>query len=952
MVGAAVGWCAARSKANHRTARRRGTRRHALIKKRTIEMTTALRSVNDFNAVAVFAERGRVEKTLQTVSVSHVNVDACSDEDHEKHDDIHETVAFFAGIFEMRHDARIFTMKLIGLRFFFVAQSNYNCGRKPKAMISLNLKGINLIGNRLQKVAKRLYNGSFRRHPRKTWVLVVCVLMYAICLPSQLFRDPVSVVLEDKSGTLLGARIATDGQWRFPASDSIPERYVACVVEFEDRRFWYHPGIDPVGIVRALKQNSRANGVVSGGSTLTMQVIRMSRRAKSRSLWQKIVEMIWATRLELRCSKSEILSLYADNAPFGGNVVGLEAASWRYFGKKPSLLSWAESAVLAVLPNSPALLHPGRNRSALLAKRNRLLDRLEVAHVIDAVTCQLAKEEPLPDAPLPLPRLAPHLLDRATAEFANKKSAQGSRFRSTIDANLQSQANQVLQRHHSHLLGNDIHNLAAIVIEVETGAVLAYVGNVPGAGVDFGEQVDVIRAERSTGSVLKPFLYAAMLNDGALLPNALVLDIPTEMNGYRPENFQETYDGVISARRALSRSLNIPFVRLLGNYGTEKFHRQLQRIGISTLSKPASYYGLTLILGGAEGTLWDISGAYASMSRTARHYYPYEGKYDQRDWREPHYLLSQQTKPTAAARRDKTPPIFGAAACWATFDAMQEVERPDGEGNWEYFQSSRRVAWKTGTSLGFRDAWAVGTTPKYVIGVWVGNANGEGRPGLIGVEVAAPVLFDLFNLLPPDGQWFDPPYDQMQHIATCRESGYRATELCPTDSVWAPTAGLRFGTCPYHQLVHLDQTGKFQVAADCEQPTLMQHVPWFVLPPVEAYYYRVKHPSYKTLPPFRADCLSAATGRSAPMQMIYPNAFTRIYVPVNLDGTRSHVVFEVAHTTPETVVYWHLDNNYVGTTRQFHELSLQPTAGRHTLTVVDADGYRISQDFEIVDKAK
>ena len=817
-------------------------------------------------------------------------------------------------------------------------------------MISLSMKAANSVLEKARDMAKTLYSITFRRHPRTTWVASVCLLLYAICLPRQLFVDPVSVVLEDRRGQLLGARIAADGQWRFPASDSVPARYAACVVEFEDRRFWYHPGVDPVGIGRALVQNSRSGGVISGGSTLTMQVLRMSRRPKSRGIWQKLVEVILATRLELRCSKAEILGLYADHAPFGGNVVGIEAASWRYFGKQPSLLSWAESAVLAVLPNSPSLLHLGRNRGALLAKRNRLLDRLAATQKIDATTCRLAKEEPLPDAPLALPRLAPHLLDRAAIDLKDKKGAARSRVHSTLDATLQAQVNQVLQRHHNNLVGNDIHNLAAIVIEVETGGVLAYVGNVPGAGPDFGEEVDIIRAARSTGSILKPFLYAAMLNDGELLPNALVLDVPTELNGYRPENFKETYDGAIPARRALSRSLNIPFVRLLGNYGLDKFHRQLQRIGITTLSHPASYYGLTLILGGAEGSLWDIAGAYTSMSRTAGHYYTYEGRYDPRDWRPPHYLVSQKTPPTAAGRRSKTPTIFGAAACWSAFDAMQEVERPDSEGNWEYFQSSRRVAWKTGTSLGFRDAWAVGTTPKYVVGVWVGNANGEGRPGLIGVEVAAPVLFDIFNLLPAESHWFDPPYDQMSHIPTCTQSGYRATELCPTDSVWAPVAGLRFGACPYHQLVHLDTTARFQVAADCEQPNKMQHRPWFVLPPVEAYYYRVKHPDYVSVPPFRADCLSAATGRAAPMQLIYPNAFTRIYVPVNLDGSRSQIVFEVAHQAAETVIYWHLDNEYVGTTRQFHKMTMQPKTGRHTLTVVDANGYRISQDFEVVDK--
>ena len=253
---------------------------------------------------------------------------------------------------------------------------------------------------------------KIKRYPKTTIVLSALLLLWIFCLPRPLFNKPVSVILEDNRGDLLGARIATDGQWRFPYQAEIPEKYATCVVAFEDKRFWWHPGVDPVSLTRALWLNARQGSVVSGGSTLTMQVIRLARDNPPRTIWQKIVEMFMATRLELACSKHKILALYASNAPFGGNVVGLEAASWRYYGKPPTLLSWAEAATLAVLPNSPALIHPGRNRDALLTKRNRLLNRLLDQGKLTPSECTLAKDEPLPDAPHPLPQLAPHLLDR------------------------------------------------------------------------------------------------------------------------------------------------------------------------------------------------------------------------------------------------------------------------------------------------------------------------------------------------------------------------------------------------------------------------------------------------------------------------------------------------------------------------------------------------------------
>lgn len=798
---------------------------------------------------------------------------------------------------------------------------------------------------------KRFYHFLFRQHRRKTFAaLALLALAYAFCLPRPLFDAPTCMVLEDYKGHLLGARIAADGQWRFPEADSIPDKFSRALIEFEDRRFYYHPGIDPISLARALGQNIRGGRVVSGGSTLTMQVIRMSRGNKSRNLWQKCIEAILATRLELGYSKSEILRLYAAHAPFGGNVVGLDAASWRYFGKSPWLLSWAEAATLAVLPNSPALIHPGRNRQALLNKRNRLLDRLVARGVMDDLSGQLAKEEPLPDQPHPLPRVAPHLLDRAWREQVKTGKAQHSRVRTTLQYDLQRRLTEIAARQQQQLRQNGIHNLAAMVIEVETGNIVAYVGNVIDAGDEHGAEVDVITARRSTGSILKPILYALMLQDGHILPNSLIPDVPTIMSGYRPENFHLRYDGVVPARRALVRSLNVPFVRMLQQYGLEKFHFELKQLGFSTIDQPPSYYGLPLVLGGAEATLGDITNAYACMSRMLGKFYPRDGRYDSKDFRPANYLYGVETPPSPREHLLEEAPYIGAAGAWFAFDAMQQLERPNAQGEWENFESSRRIAWKTGTSFGFRDAWSVGVTPRYAIGVWVGNADGEGRPGLMGAMAAAPALFDILNILPPDGPWFQPPYDEMQRIPACKESGYRALDICPNiDSIWAPATGLRVANCPYHRIIHLDKTQRWQVTAECETPANMVHQAWFVLPPLEEHYYKVKNPGYRTLPPFRANC-AVNQANEAMMELIYPKHPTRIYVPIGLDGQLSRTVFSVAHRNPENTIYWHIDDAYAGSTAHFHSMELNPPEGKHLLTLVDEKGNRLEQPFEIIGK--
>ncbi|RAV99396.1 penicillin-binding protein 1C [Pseudochryseolinea flava] len=774
-------------------------------------------------------------------------------------------------------------------------------------------------------------------------IFLVCSMLFYYCLPQQLFHEPYSTVLEASNGKLMSASIAKDGQWRFPETDLVSDKFYKALITFEDKRFYHHPGVDPLSFARAVKQNVSRGEVVSGASTITMQVIRLSRKGKSRNIFEKAIEMVLATRLELRCSKEEILRLYAAHAPFGGNVVGVDAACWRYFGRSAKDLSWGEAALLAVLPNSPSLIHPGKNRDHLLKKRNALIDRLYQAEMLDELAATLAKEEPLPDKPFPLPQYARHLLARTATQNPN-----GSKVVSTIDYDLQLRVEQILADRHRILSGNEIHNAAAIVADVKTGNVLAYVGNVVNPGSYHGDDVDIIQSPRSTGSILKPFLFAAMLDEGKILSRTILPDIPTYINGFTPKNFSKQYDGAVAADQALIRSLNIPAVYQLKQYKYERFHHLLTSLGMSTLTRPPDHYGLALILGGAEGTLWEITGMYASMARTLNNFdeHPGKNKYAKADFHPLTYLLQDSTAFRNSELSEKG--VLNAGAIYQTFDALVELSRPGEESGWKNFFSAKKIAWKTGTSFGFRDGWAVGVTPDYVIGIWVGNADGEGRPGLTGTDAAAPILFDIFSQLPGD-RWFTKPQQELFAIPVCAKSGYRTTDRCDdVDTIYVTEKGLQSSPCPYHQRVQLTKDHKFRVHSACEALSKTETMSWFVLPPITEYYYRPHDPTYKTLPPFRTDCASQTT--LSAMDLIYPKPHARMYIPRDLNGEPGQAVFHLAHRNPAVTVFWHLDGTFIGKTLKSHHMAVNPAEGSHTLTLIDEKGEVLEQKFEILSK--
>lgn len=762
---------------------------------------------------------------------------------------------------------------------------------------------------------------------KKTTATAIGIIAVALCvdisMPKPLFTQPTSTVLTDRDGRLLGARIADDGQWRFAAKDSVPEKFRKCIIAYEDRRFYYHPGTDIIAIARAIKNDISKGRKAEGGSTLTMQIARMARGNQERTIWQKIMEMLWATDIELRNSKDDILKLYAAHAPMGGNVVGIEAAAWRYFGVAAEDLSWAESATLAVLPNSPSLINVGRNRDRLKTKRDRLLKKMYEDGDIAKEDYELAIEEPLPEKPYPLPDKAPHYLDYLS------KGHKGERIATTIDIRLQEQTQQTANSYSKTYQSNYINNIAVLVLDARSGDVLAYIGNATDANTP-SKHVDIVQSERSPGSLLKPILYASMLTQGEITPKMLISDTPLSIGGFAPHNFSKTYNGAVHADEAITRSLNVPLVRMLIEHNTGRFMETLKRLGMTTLHKTEDHYGASLILGGAEAKLWDMCHIYRKMMLTLSTYDPQkrvkeimEGKESERD----------------------TTEIFSASAVWWTMEAMSRLNRPEEEADWQQFASMKRVAWKTGTSWGSRDGWAIGITPKYIVGVWVGNATGEGRAGLTGVGYAAPLMFDIYAHL-DNTTWFDEPLDDMDEYIVCRKSGHIASNVCAeTDTVRLPRRSRESEPCQYCHIINTTLDGKWRINSTCESTYNMLSESRFSLPPVMEYYYKQNHADYKPLPPYRADC---TIGDYGTVKIIYPEAGSSIVVPKGFSGEKEKVIFRATTQREKATLFWHIDNQYICDTRNIHEIALpELEEGEHKLTIVDDRGENTWLTFKV-----
>jgi len=789
--------------------------------------------------------------------------------------------------------------------------------------------------------------GSRRR--RAASLLLGLYLVLRLCAFERWLPQEVSTVVVSEEGDLLGAFPARDGQWRFPGRDTLPERFRICLMEAEDRRFFRHPGLDPLSTARAVRDNFRQKRVVSGGSTLTQQVARLCLDERfgpaKRRLWRKALEAWVAVSLEAGVGKRGILSLYATHAPFGGNVRGLDAAAWRWFGKSPETLSWGQTATLAVLPNAPSRIHPGRSRDALRRKRDRLLQRLAARGLLSPADLELARAEPLPTVPHALPQLAPHL-----AAFL--RTRQEARWQTSLQRPLQEGALRLAREHLAELTGQEVHGLSALIVEVpENGAprVRAWIGN---ASQDDAAawQVDATLAPRSPGSTLKPFLYGLLMDRSRILPHEWLLDIPTRLGDLKPENADGICHGAVPADEALWRSLNIPWVRSLRDLGADPFLQWLRQAGLAHLFRSSDDYGMSLAVGGCETTLSELAAMYAALAQGGVAQPLVIGVAD-RDtlrlggpsaaWTPPptlpkaHETFLRGNAPLA--RR-----ILSKGASWHVLEAMRHTGRSDEEAWWRAFAGGRPLAWKTGTSFGNRDAWAIGVAPGWVVAVWAGNPSGEGRTGLWGTQSSVPLLFRLFSLLPHDRPWFPPP-DDMVPVKVCKETGARATALCSTATVMAPPAGAAAPPDRFHRTLHLDSAG-FQVNAGCEPPARQVVRNVLVLPPVVEGLWRQDHPESPSIPMWRPDCKDGLGTND--LEILYPEPGAVVRLPKGMRGAQK-LVLEARHRNPSAQVRCFLDQTDLGLSDRFLTWVTSPDPGQHVFTCVDEAGHQARASFTV-----
>jgi penicillin-binding protein 1C len=739
------------------------------------------------------------------------------------------------------------------------------------------------------------------------------------------FPENYSTLIYDCNGQLLRAFLADDEQLRFPPdTTSLPEKYLNALVTCEDRRFFSHPGIDPLALLNSFYTNIKMGKRIRGGSTIPMQIIRLA-NPKKRTYLNKLLECFSALKLSLHFSKQQLLKLYAAHVPMGGNIVGIHAASYAYFGKPAKELSWAEAGLLTVLPNSPSMINLSRGRQILMGKRNRLLLKLYQKDIIDQLSYQLACMEPLPDHYTHLPFHAPHF-----TRFIEKDSPKNSILTTTLDLNIQQQLLDAVSIHHPNLSNSDIANLAVMAVETQTGKIRAYIGSQSYYDTLHAGEVDGIQSYRSTGSLLKPFLAAKALDRGPFTMSSLIQDVPTFYGTFTPQNASKEFKGLVSMEEMLIHSLNVPAVRLLNTYGVQDFYDFLIQANFKGLFRSPAEYGLTLILGGAEARLWELVELYLALGKLGQ------------------YMPLQYLEKAKTGRENR---LFSEGAAWLVLNTLNKVNRPGIEYYWHQFNNQVPVAWKTGTSYGQKDGWAIGVNKQWIIGVWVGNFSGEGNALLTGAKSAAPLLFTIFNALTDYNQsgWFEEPEYDLAEIEVCRVSGYPANSYCPEKiKVKRPVVSHKAGVCPYHRRYLVDRKSGKSVCSLCWQGIDTTWVTKFIVPASVCDILQKSGKHADAIPLHYANC--PAFQDQNRLELIYPVPGIKIFIPRDFDGNYEKIVFSAKHQHPSINLFWYLDGSFLGETTMYHQLAVDLKSGAHKLVVQDEEGFQRSVSFSAYKK--
>ncbi len=751
-------------------------------------------------------------------------------------------------------------------------------------------------------------------------LLAAAIVLVALdlCFPlphDRLFPKSSTLVL-DNQGELLRAFLAPDDMWRLRVRrDEIASALVDAVLAYEDRHFFHHPGVNPAALVRAAIANLRAGNVVQGGSTITMQVARMI-EPKERTVMSKLIEIFRALQLELHYSKDEILTLYFNHAPYGGNIVGVGAASWAYFGKAPEQLSRGEAALLAAIPNSPNRHRPDVNPQGARRARDRVLKLQQDSGNLTAAELLAAESENIPERRRELPFGTPHL-----AEYLRRIYPDRERLATTIDRDVQGLAETALLQHVTGLKGRDINNGAVVIIDNRSHQLLALAGSHDFFDSTAFGQVNGALSPRSPGSALKPFVYALALGRGVISPRTLLNDVPVEFGGYRPVNYDESYSGVVSAEEALIRSLNVPAINLAATVGGEEFFRLLKSGGVSTLNKPWAQYGLPIVLGGCEVTLLELTNLYAALADTGV-FTPCRA------------LLDQPGVPGRA--------LFAPEATYIVTEILAELRRPELPSVWDAAVNIPKVAWKTGTSLGKRDAWSIGYNRNYTVGVWIGNFDGRGSPGLVGAEVAAPLLFTIFESLNTGAQveWFARP-GRVSARQVCAVSGMPPTALCVATEQELFIEGISPNRpCDIHEQILVDARSGVRLCNHCRASHEIEErliARW----PADIATWLARHGhAIDKIPAHNPQCPTVAEG-TGPV-IVSPAADAEFKIRSEVAREYQKLLLDASVANETRTIYWFQNRKLIFSGDPASRVFLTPTPGRHELICMD-DAGRSSQ---------
>lgn len=760
--------------------------------------------------------------------------------------------------------------------------------------------------------------------------ILVILVGWIVPTPLRLLARPSTVVRFDDLSTGF-VFLSDDEKWRIHADVSqIDPDYIRALLEYEDRRFNVHPGVDPLAIVRAVYQNITDRQIVSGASTLTMQLVRVL-EPRSRSLGSKIVETFRALQLELRYSKNEILVAYMTFISFGKNIEGVETAAWAYFGHGANNLTPSEIAVLLSVPQLPSRRFPDlKNGVHLRQARDKILKYLFKQGVFgkDGESLATALLVDVPVALKPFPRSAAHL-----AFWMNKnqeKPAGNGDLLTTIDPAVQKMIDHLSTREGRLAANQGVHNHAVVVVENATGQIKGVIG-----GLDFwneraGSQIAGFQIPRSPGSLLKPFIYAQAIDLGIIVPDRMVTDIPKDYGGYVPKNYDGNFSGLVRIEDALSRSLNIPFINLLDQIGIEKFLGMIGQTGISRILKSPGYYGLSVAAGGIELSALEVAGLYTALAR--------DGSFQPLTWRTP----ENSVEPTSGTMQ-----IFSSGAAWMTRKSLKIKDRPDFPRRRDFTKAPSGVFWKTGTSFGHRDAWAAGSVGRYTVVVWFGNVDYAPSHALVGSEMAAPLLFDILeNLENPMEAEDDVAPPTVAGVELCSFSGYLPGPGCPgKHKGLALVHNIPDETCPFHTEMEIEKSTGLAVGPMCRAGRATESRKFMNWPPGVRRFLGASYRHLPELPRIHPACIHIAG--SDDLKIISPARNRTIIMIPGLDPAKQEIPFEVESANSVEMMSWFLNGKFLKSIKADEQLWWIPKPGSHQVSVVSASGQSVSRKFNV-----